>query len=288
MKLRGFHFWLVMTFYNLDYRSANEQAQLVRSHTWEEKFSRVRAAVSVDLTAARYGLRTLDYRYWTSMKTWYTQEMHLPSLMMRVSERRLPEIRHRCRGSRLRVNIFFWLRSIQYFSRPPRQVQQNGAHSNRDLVCQNASFLLICTQYFCRSIALKPSDEPVSFIPQSDLRITNIALGDELADAASRTSVKLTYQTPVKLDDDDEDDEEDAPEPLSTTVLGSLTPGKVRLAVSIQIYISFLCIRRLNKPQSTSFWRKMRSTCSRSLGKSALLSSFTQSRLSNLDIVLST
>lgn len=75
-----------------------------------------------------------------------------------------------------------------------------------------------------RSLALKPSKEPVSFIPQSDLRITNIALGDELADATGRTSVKLTYQTPVKLD---EDDEEEAPEPLSTTVLGSLTPGKV-------------------------------------------------------------
>jgi FK506-binding nuclear protein len=73
---------------------------------------------------------------------------------------------------------------------------------------------------------LKPSKEPLSFIPQSDLRITNIALGDELADASGRTSVKLTYQTPIKLDDEDDDDEESV-EPLSTTVLGSLTPGKV-------------------------------------------------------------
>ncbi|KZP04083.1 hypothetical protein FIBSPDRAFT_968444 [Athelia psychrophila] len=81
------------------------------------------------------------------------------------------------------------------------------------------------------SIALQPSNEPTSFIPQSDLRITNIALGDELADASGRTSVKLTYQTPVKLDDEDDDeDEEDAPEPLSTTVLGSLTPGKIEQA----------------------------------------------------------
>ncbi|KIM92070.1 hypothetical protein PILCRDRAFT_111087 [Piloderma croceum F 1598] len=79
------------------------------------------------------------------------------------------------------------------------------------------------------SIALKPSKEPLSFIPQSDLRITNIALGDELADASGRTSVKLTYQTPIKLDDEDEDDEESA-EPISTTVLGSLTPGKIEQA----------------------------------------------------------
>jgi FK506-binding nuclear protein len=71
---------------------------------------------------------------------------------------------------------------------------------------------------------LKPSKEPFSFIPQSDLRITNIALGDELSDASGRTSVKLTYQTPVKIDDDDAE----SPDPLSTTVLGSLTPGKVR------------------------------------------------------------
>jgi FK506-binding nuclear protein len=75
---------------------------------------------------------------------------------------------------------------------------------------------------------LKPSDEPVSFFPQSDLRITNIALGDELADESGRTSVKLTYQTPIKIEEDEiEDEDEESPEPLSTTVLGSLTPGKV-------------------------------------------------------------
>jgi FK506-binding nuclear protein len=77
-----------------------------------------------------------------------------------------------------------------------------------------------------RSLALKPSKEPLSFIPQSDLRITNIALGDELADASGRTSIKLTYQTPIEVDDDDDDE---SPEPISTTVLGSLTPGKVRV-----------------------------------------------------------
>lgn len=64
-------------------------------------------------------------------------------------------------------------------------------------------------------------------IPQADLRITNVALGDVLKDASGRTTVKLTYNTLVKLDEDDED-EEDVPEPLSTTVLCSLTGGKVR------------------------------------------------------------
>src|ERR1700727_1421735 len=65
--------------------------------------------------------------------------------------------------------------------------------------------LVKCSMSF-RSLALKPSKEPFTFIPQSDLRITNIALGDELSDPSGRTSVKLTYQTPIKLDDDDEED----------------------------------------------------------------------------------
>lgn len=91
---------------------------------------------------------------------------------------------------------------------------------------------------YCRSIELKPSKEPLSFIPQSDLRITNIALTDELADASGRTSVKLSFQTPVKVDDDDEDDE-DPPEPISTTVLGSLTPGKV-LSACIHVHLSVI------------------------------------------------
>ena len=78
---------------------------------------------------------------------------------------------------------------------------------------------------------MKPSKEPFTFIPQSDLRITNIALGDELSDPSGRTSVKLTYQTPIRLDDDEEDEDAESPDPLSTTVLGSLTPGKVRARI---------------------------------------------------------
>jgi len=78
------------------------------------------------------------------------------------------------------------------------------------------------------SVALTPG-KTESIIPQSDLRITNVALGDELADASGRTSVKFTYNTPIKLSEDDEDDD-DVPEPLSTTVLCSLTPGKIEHA----------------------------------------------------------
>lgn len=64
-----------------------------------------------------------------------------------------------------------------------------------------------------------------------DIRITNAALGDSISDEKSRTSVKFTYSTPQKLDEDDEDDEEDKPveaPPMTTTTLCSLTPGKVR------------------------------------------------------------
>jgi FK506-binding nuclear protein len=78
------------------------------------------------------------------------------------------------------------------------------------------------------SIALAPGVTE-SIIPQSDLRITNVALGDQLVDESGRTSVKFTYNTPIKMDEDDDDDK-DAPEPLSTTVLCSLTPGKIEQA----------------------------------------------------------
>ena len=53
-----------------------------------------------------------------------------------------------------------------------------------------------------RSLELTPG-EPVSVVPPSDLRITNVALGDELADESGRTSVKLTYRGP-KEDEEEE------------------------------------------------------------------------------------
>lgn len=86
------------------------------------------------------------------------------------------------------------------------------------------------------SLELKPKaegEEPILFTPPADVRITGMALGDKLEDAHGRTSVKLCYQGPGPEEDpedeenkgEDEDDEDDGA--LMTTVLGSLTPGKV-------------------------------------------------------------
>jgi FK506-binding nuclear protein len=78
---------------------------------------------------------------------------------------------------------------------------------------------------------VKPG-QAVSVIPQSDLVITNAALGTELADTAGRTSVKLTYMRPVKVTSDEEDeekgdDDDDDEAAHVETVLCSFTPGKV-------------------------------------------------------------
>lgn len=77
---------------------------------------------------------------------------------------------------------------------------------------------------------VKPG-QAISVIPQSDLVITNAALGTELADSTGRTSVKLTYMRPVKVTSDDEDeekeDDDDDEAAQVETVLCSFTPGKV-------------------------------------------------------------
>ena len=78
---------------------------------------------------------------------------------------------------------------------------------------------------------VKPG-QAVSVIPQSDLVITNAALGTQLADSTGRTSVKLTYMRPVKVTSDDEDEEkeggdDDDEAAQVETVLCSFTPGKV-------------------------------------------------------------
>ena len=82
---------------------------------------------------------------------------------------------------------------------------------------------------------VKPG-QAVSVVPQGDLVVTNAALAAELADPASRTSVKLTYMRPVKVTSDDEDDEEkddddDDQDAQVETVLCSFTPGKVSYAI---------------------------------------------------------
>lgn len=90
--------------------------------------------------------------------------------------------------------------------------------------------VLIASFYYRRSLELKPG-QTEEFNPPGDLRITNVALGDELADENGRTSVKLTYMAPDTSEEehdneDEDDDEEEVGEPV-TTVLCSLTPGKV-------------------------------------------------------------
>ncbi|KAH9040753.1 hypothetical protein EDB85DRAFT_1925274 [Lactarius pseudohatsudake] len=79
------------------------------------------------------------------------------------------------------------------------------------------------------SIVVKPG-EAVSVIPQGDLVITNAALGTELADSHGRTSVKLTYTRPVKVDDDSDEEEEEGAAQVET-VLCSLTPGKIEQSI---------------------------------------------------------
>ncbi|PSS18910.1 hypothetical protein PHLCEN_2v3170 [Hermanssonia centrifuga] len=81
------------------------------------------------------------------------------------------------------------------------------------------------------SLVLSPG-EAQSITPPTDVRITNIALGDVLADQKGRTTVKLIYlppSAPENDEDDGEEDEEGAGEPVAT-VLCSLTPGKIEQA----------------------------------------------------------
>lgn len=105
------------------------------------------------------------------------------------------------------------------------------------------AFLFNCSQSF-RSISLAPSQSS-EVIPQRDIRITQVALGDELADASARNSIKISYMNRANFDgdgddDDDDDDEEGAAkkleDALTTTVLCSLTAGKVRLCHLLVVF----------------------------------------------------
>ncbi|KAI0812601.1 hypothetical protein BC629DRAFT_947855 [Irpex lacteus] len=81
---------------------------------------------------------------------------------------------------------------------------------------------------------LKPGDG-VEFVPPADLKLANAALGAEIADEKSRSSLRLIYSGPSAgdSDDDDEEDEDSDDERLApvATVLCSLTPGKVEQAM---------------------------------------------------------
>ncbi|KAH7888409.1 hypothetical protein F5I97DRAFT_1852461 [Phlebopus sp. FC_14] len=79
------------------------------------------------------------------------------------------------------------------------------------------------------SVVLEPG-KPEVIVPQSDLQIKNAALPDVLADESGRTTVKLTYQSLASVESDDEDDEKSESGAAMTTVLCSLTAGKIEQA----------------------------------------------------------
>ncbi|PSS29869.1 hypothetical protein PHLCEN_2v2636 [Hermanssonia centrifuga] len=76
--------------------------------------------------------------------------------------------------------------------------------------------------------------QPEAFIVPNDLKVTNIALGEAIVEENGRTSVKMTYTIPgvSNLDDEDKDANGDAgTDPITgTTILCSLTPGKIEQA----------------------------------------------------------
>lgn len=111
------------------------------------------------------------------------------------------------------------------FSIPP--IEASDDYSSRRLVCFDASYDENTFNFINRSQLLTPGKEEI-IVPQADLRITNVALGEQLSDANGRSVVKLTYTTLISVDntDDDDDDEQTSP-PITSTILCSLTGGKV-------------------------------------------------------------
>ncbi len=86
---------------------------------------------------------------------------------------------------------------------------------------------------WCRSKTIEPG-EPVEIELLADLRITNVALGDDIVDEKGRTTVKIIHRpmgSEGDSDDEDEDEEALAAEAdameIETAVLCSLTYGKV-------------------------------------------------------------
>lgn len=117
-------------------------------------------------------------------------------------------------------------------------------------------------------------DKPESIIPQSDLRITNVALADELKDENGRTTIKLNYHTPIAPEESDDEEGSPQAEPLSTTVLCSLIPSKVRhRLLRVPTRAGTECkSRRLNNPRWMLFSRPMKNICSRLSEKSTCIS----------------
>jgi len=73
-----------------------------------------------------------------------------------------------------------------------------------------------------------PAGQIVKFHAIGDIRVTGAALDAEIADEKSRSTIKLTYEKPTPLEEDDE--EETKGSDKVTTVLCALTPGKIEQA----------------------------------------------------------
>ncbi|KAF7306153.1 Peptidylprolyl isomerase [Mycena chlorophos] len=77
------------------------------------------------------------------------------------------------------------------------------------------------------SAVIEPKKK-LELVPPANIRLTNVALGDSLQDSTARTTLKLTHDQPAPVEDDDEEaDSEDLTMKKTTTVLCSLSGGKI-------------------------------------------------------------
>ncbi|KAH8119202.1 FKBP-like protein [Phellopilus nigrolimitatus] len=79
------------------------------------------------------------------------------------------------------------------------------------------------------SVLVQPGKK-TTFVAQSDIHITGATLDASLTDESGRSSVKFTYVTPQKINEEDEDEDTEALPAKTSVVLCSLTPGKIEQA----------------------------------------------------------
>ena len=91
-----------------------------------------------------------------------------------------------------------------------------------------------------RSVVVEPG-KFTQFTPERDIRLSLAALGEKIEDESSRSTIKLTYLKPMDVYSDDEDEEEEAEKskddeesPIVTTVLCSLSPGRVSITTDFE------------------------------------------------------
>jgi hypothetical protein len=102
-----------------------------------------------------------------------------------------------------------------------------------------------------RSLELAPGQRE-TVVPVADIKITNVALGDRVVDSTGRSTVKLIYNPYIHDDDEDEESPDE-----QTTVLCSLTAGKVCSFVVGKMAL-LLSSASLSILPRTLFWRRRR------------------------------